>query len=98
MGRIKKYENLVRAVLLTHEATRSDDKLLYYWLLREEGFDTEIPLSRFLIGSNFPNWESVTRCRRKLQEKFPELRPEKNEQDRRRDLEEEFIKYARENE
>lgn len=97
MGRIKNYENLVRAVLLTHEATRSDDKLLYYWLLREEGFDTEIPLSRFLIGSNFPNWESVTRVRRKLQEKFPELRPEKPEQDRRRDLEEEFIEYARGN-
>lgn len=95
MSRISNYENIVHTILLTHEATRADDKLLYYWLLREEGYSTEISLSTFLIGSNYPNWESVTRCRRKLQEKFPELRPDKPEQDRRKSLEEEFIDYAR---
>lgn len=98
MGRPNLYENVVRTILLTREATRADDKLLYYWLLREEGFNTEIPLSQFLIGSNFPNWESVTRCRRKLQEKFPELRPSEGDQIRRKELEDEYVEYARGNE
>ncbi|MBR5285289.1 MAG: hypothetical protein IKU30_00170 [Clostridia bacterium] len=98
MSRISKYENVVRAILLDKTATRSDDKLLYYWVLREEGFYTGITLVSYLCGDHnkYPNYDSITRIRRKLQEKHPELRPSKNDQIRRQEAEEDFIEYARE--
>ena len=96
MGRISKYENVVRYILMNKAATRSDDKLLYFWVLREEGFNTRISIENYLLGDTYPNYDSITRVRRKLQEKYPELRPEKNEQIRRQEAEEDFIEYARE--
>lgn len=96
MGRISKYENVVRCVLMQKAATRSDDKLLYYWVLRAEGFSTGIALETFLLSGNYPNYDSISRVRRKLQEKYPELRPPKNDQIRRQEAEEDFIEYARE--
>lgn len=95
MSRISKYENVVLFILSNREATRSDDKLLYYWVLRDEGYSTDVSLEHFLLGGEFPNYDSITRCRRKLQEKYPELRPAKNEQIRREEAEEDFRRYAR---
>lgn len=96
MSRISKYENLVLCILLDKEEARADDKYLYYWVLREEGFSTHISIENYLLGnSSYPNYDSITRCRRKLQEKYPELRPAKNEQIRREEAEEDFRAYAR---
>ena len=99
-GRISKYEHIVAYILNRYEGTRGDDKLLYYWVLREEGFNTKLSLEAFLLGSfhgsNFPNFDTITRVRRKLQEKYPELRPPKGDQIRREDAEQEYLDYARE--
>ena len=96
MSRVSKYENIVHSILLDKVATRSDDKLLYYWVLSEEGFNVNVSLYRYLLnGDNFPNYDSITRCRRKLQAKYPELRPAKNEQIRREEAEQDFRAYAR---
>lgn len=96
MGRISKYENVVRCILMSKAATRSDDKLLYFWVLREEGFNTRISIENYLLSDTYPNYDSITRVRRKLQEKYPELRPPKGDQIRRQEAEEDFIEYARE--
>ena len=96
MARISKYENVVRFILLDKAATRSDDKLLYFWVLREEGFNTRISIENYLLSDTYPNYDSISRVRRKLQEKYPELRPPKNDQIRRQEAEEDFIEYARE--
>lgn len=96
MGRISKYENLVHVILTHYEETRSDDKRLYYRVLVDEGYDTGVSLYRYLMNSeDFPNYDSITRIRRKLQERFPELRPAKNEQIRRDEAEKDFRAYAR---
>lgn len=96
MSRIKKYENVVRYILTNYEATRSDDKLLYYWVLHEEGFNTGISIDRYLLSaSDYPNYDSISRIRRRLQAQFPELLPVKNEQIRRQEAEEDFRAYAR---
>ena len=96
MARVKKYEAVVYHILKTYKATRSDDKLLYYWFLREEGFSTKLTIESYLLGSNnYPNYDSITRCRRKLQETHPSLRPPKNEQKRRDEAEKDFRAYAR---
>lgn len=97
MSRISKYENVVHAILLDKAATRADDKLLYFWVLRMEHFFTGVTLEEFLLSdAGYPNYDSITRCRRKLQEKYPELRPPKNVQIGRDEVEKEFIEYARE--
>ena len=94
MGRISKYEDTVLSVLQEHRDSRGDDKILYYWVLKALGFDTQVSMARFLFNPEYPNWESVTRVRRKLQEKHPELTSENDK--RRRDLaEEDFLEYAR---
>lgn len=96
MARVKKYEAVVYHILKTYKATRSDDKLLYYWVLREEGFSTKLSIESYLLGSNnYPNYDSITRCRRKLQETHPSLRPPKNELKRRDETEKDFRAYAR---
>lgn len=96
MARVKKYEAVVYYILKTYKATRSDDKLLYYWFLREEGFSTKLTIESYLLGNNnYPNYDSITRCRRKLQETYPFLRPPKNEQERRDEAEKDFRAYAR---
>lgn len=95
MGRISKYEEIVLPLLMFDEKTRGDDKYLYLSVLRKLGFDTQVTLYRFLTSPEFPNWESITRVRRKLQEQYPDLRPAENVQ-RSRDLaEEDFLDYAR---
>lgn len=95
MGRISKWEAKILPILEKYPVTRGDDRILYYWVLREEGFDLSVPLSRFLLGVDYPNWETVTRVRRKLQEKYPELLPPTNEHLAREKAEEDFKKYAR---
>lgn len=96
MARISRYENTVLYVLRRYAQTRADDKLLYFWVLREEGYFTGVSLEHFLLSDEYyPNYDSITRCRRKLQEKYPELRPAKNEQVRRDEAEKDFRAYAR---
>ena len=69
-------------------------------MLREEGFNTKLSLEAFLLGSfhgsNFPNFDTITRVRRKIQEMNPDLRPPKGDQIRREDAEQEYLDYARE--
>ena len=95
MGKISQYENLVKAILTGYEDTRSNDKLLYLRLLRAEGYNTKISLDEYLRFDGFPNYDSISRVRRKLQERFPELRPAKNEQIRRDEAEKDFRAYAK---
>lgn len=97
MGRISKYDNVVLCILNEHVSARNDDNVLYYHFLRAEGFSTRMSLENFLLGDSlyYPKFETITRVRRKLQEKYPELRPTKNEQIRRDEAEEDFRRYAR---
>lgn len=95
MARVSKYEPIVLNILTNHAEARDDDRRLYYWVLRSMGFDTNIPLSMFLSNPAYPNWESVTRVRRKLQERYRDLAPSKNVKIMREEAEEDFLNYAR---
>lgn len=94
MGRINKWEDKVKRILEEHPAAREDDRALYYWILKDEGFDVTVSIARFLMGTGYPNYETISRVRRKLQEKYPEL-AENNIKTMRAKAEEEFISYAR---
>lgn len=95
MGRISKWEKIVKPILEEYPAARSDDRVLYYWILKKMGFDLSVSVSRFLLSEGFPNYETVTRVRRKLQEKHPELSEPSNVQMMRDNAQEEFLDYAR---
>lgn len=95
MERLTKWEDLIERILEKYMAARSDDRVLYYWILRELGFDTGISLSFFLLSEGYPNFETVTRVRRKVQKKHPELLPPENTQVMRMGAEEDYKQYAR---
>lgn len=104
--RLKKIEPIVESILVTHPETRNSDMLLYRrYVLDKTGIDIlqAISIEEF---KNLPKYESVTRCRRKLQEQERKLiamggvpihtvLPYEEVEARRKELEAEYEEYAR---
>lgn len=95
---MKDHMNVVEAVLKAHPETRDDDMKLYVWIISEICPEVmKQPFAKVLWYHNnhgLPSYESVTRARRKLQEKNPELRGKKYE--KRMMNQDEYIKrYGR---
>lgn len=92
-------ENDIEAILLNDPFTRADDMLLYLEYLRRIGAagDLAAVLSdrKYRIAYGIAPYETVSRVRRKLQEKHKDLRPSKDYIECRRRNEKEFRKYAR---
>lgn len=68
---IEKIENVVLELLEKVPAFRSDDYLLYCAVVKRSGIDTSAPFREILIHHkelNLPNFKSVERARRKIQE------------------------------
>jgi len=59
-------KDAVEEVLKTDERSRDDDKYLILTVLRKMGFNVFIPFEKLDV---MPSFESITRCRRKFQEK-----------------------------
>lgn len=98
MSKLNKLEPVVKQVLTEYEETRSDDFKLIYAVYRElDFFHTtrelfyEIMMNHKLY--NLPPFESITRCRRKLQKDYPELANEKTKEKRLNETAE-YIDYA----
>jgi hypothetical protein len=91
-------EAMVLEVLQEVEAARSDDYILFAEII--ERFYPEvgmIPFRTALVMHNemaVPSYESITRVRRKVQRKFPELASERAKARRER-LEGIYKEYAR---
>ena len=94
MPRLLNIEQGLTEILRTKEETRSNDKLLYKAFLEYKGYDTDISLCDFLESTDYPNLESVRRCRQKIQVKHPELRPPEEEQMVRNMMQSEYREYA----
>lgn len=97
MARIKLIEPIVEEALINEPATRADNFLLYIAVLKKF-IDTNMSLeavfqNHVLLG--IPSLESITRCRRKIQEEHPELRNIATEQIRLEEMEE-YIEYSKE--
>ena len=90
----KKVEARVRVILENDPKTRDDDNLLFLEYCAMAGVDIHKSF-RELMLDNIPSRESVTRCRRKIQEKDESLRGTRKIQRVRRELEEEYREYAR---
>lgn len=58
-------KDTVEEILKTDERSRSDDKWLIIQTLRKMGFEVFVPYQKL---ESMPSFESITRCRRKIQE------------------------------
>lgn len=100
MAKLISTEKVVLSVLEESKAARQDDYVLM-WLVcnKIKPEIVDMPFSYVLYhhkSLGLPNWETVTRCRRKIQEKRPDLcEPDTTRQ--RRKEEKEYIEYARNN-
>lgn len=72
MADIKKLKDMVAAVLERYPAARNNDRLLVCFVYeRFFGVRTHDSFFDVMNSSNLPSHESITRCRRKLQEEMP---------------------------
>lgn len=95
---------LVKEILTTEPATREDDYLLWLRVIQIvaernniHDFTKTMRVESFLLMtkfSRFPNFESVSRTRRKAQEENPELRAGVDARRARAELETEYRAFA----
>ena len=97
MAKIHQVEPIVQRALMANPATRKDNFILYIEVLRYY-IDTRMPMEEVFKRHKelrIPALETITRCRRKLQERYPIYRDEKATAIREEE-EKEFIEYAHE--
>ena len=102
---LKKLKNIVVEILRENKETRGDDDILYKYVLIKinvlsgnKNLIVKIQVGTFFDirkRYGFPSYESVSRCRRKAQEEFPDLRPPKKIQEARRMQEEMFYDFSK---
>lgn len=93
MARINIIEPLVEEALINNKACRGDNFILYLEVLKKY-IDTNLSLKDVFLHHKelgIPALETITRCRRKLQERNPELRA--NEEVRKQE-EKYYVDYA----
>lgn len=95
--KLKTIQKNVKDTLEVFPETRASDKLLYYRLLQKVSPDTlSMAVGSYLVDRHVkvPSIESVGRARRKIQELYPHLRPNKVVQEHRAQKEQEYREYA----
>lgn len=101
----KTVEQDITPILKESEAARCDDMALYanyaYTKIAKLNYGAGwlqkiFSDRRFRIIHGIAPYETVSRVRRKLQEKYEDLRPNKEYQEERKRVEVEYKKYARE--
>lgn len=97
--KIDNVEKLVKQALIKNKSARDDDHLLY--------IEVVYIIDPGLVNVNFmmnfknarqlglPPFESVSRARRKLQEKYPELRATSKVENARKEKQMEFEEYSK---
>ena len=78
---MKDYYNIVKNILVKDEAARDDDMYLYALVVGQTGLvSAEATFYEVMVYAKYmklPSYESVSRARRKVQEKEPDLRGSK---------------------
>lgn len=105
MKKLLNITKVVKEILEERPSTRDDDNLLWLEVLRAAVRDwkygskmTDLTLAYVLTSIHrlgLPSFASVSRARRKLQEKYPELRGTRTTQEKRKEREAVYEEYAR---
>ena len=95
---IQKTEELVYQSLTTNKYARQDDFILYGAVLKKLGVDLHESLGAFLSTAKqkgyIPSFETVSRCRRKLQA-YNHALVDEDAQKERKEAQERFKEYSR---
>lgn len=87
---------MVEKILKDYPGTREDDRELIKTLYgKYYGIDYYQPWGSVIKNKNLPSFESIRRCRQKIQEKDESLRGSKKSEDARLDMQEEYLEYVR---
>lgn len=102
MKKLMNTTKVVKAILEEAPETRDSDYLLWLRTIEQTTPASEyaLPFAYVVRNINFlglPNYETISRVRRKLQEKYPELRGTKRKRAYREKNEERFIKFSKAN-
>lgn len=95
MKKIYFIEPIVKEALTNNPQTRGDNFLLYNEVLKQY-VDTRHSFEFICekhVELGIPSLETITRCRRKLQEKNPDLRDKKSAE-LRQDIKQDYINYS----
>lgn len=96
-----KLKNIVKDTLTNIEKTRNDDYMLTYFVIKKYLDEKNIKIEYFYQIMMFhktyglPSIESITRARRLLQRKYPELRADREIEKIRAKEEERYRELAR---
>ena len=96
-----KLKNIVKDTLTNIERARNDDYILTYFVIKKYLDDKDIKIDYFYQIMMFhktygiPSIESITRARRLLQRKYPELRADREVEKIRAKEEERYRELAR---
>lgn len=97
MGKIQSMHIKVERILELCPKTRDNDCLLVGTIYKNYyDFDVNTRLARdMLLSDKLPSWETITRCRRKVQEERPDLRGSREARERRMTNQKSMLEYAR---
>lgn len=100
MRDLRRIQEIVELCLRENEATRQSDKYLYYCVTKKlDERLLDMTMRVFLLEGKalgFPEFDSVSRARRKVQAKYPELQSVARIEKMRASREKQFRKYAKE--
>ena len=95
MNDLKKINDIVNTILLNDEQARNSDAYLFTQVVQYVSpFLYSMPFCAAMTDPNMPSYESVSRARRKLQEKNPELQATVAVKEKREENIDEYLKYA----
>lgn len=94
---LNNYEEQVKEILMKYPETRGSDGKLYSIYLKKNMVGTP---NVFLFFDNFASYgvaqmETVSRCRRKLQAKYPDLQADELVKNRRKEAQITFIDWSK---
>lgn len=77
METLKRIHDLVRAELTENPAARKSDITLIQGVFKRQGIDTSKSFEQLAASGDLRQMESITRARRKIQAKSPELKDDR---------------------
>lgn len=94
MGRLKRMQDKVEYILEKHPLTRDDDKMLICAVYSHfYNVDMREEFGSVMLNDKLPSFETIRRCRQKVQEENELLRGKRDKD--RIDLQKEYLAYAK---
>lgn len=97
--KIKNYENIVRRILEHDIEARNDDFILYLKMCHQLGIKTSNSMYELMIHHKeygLPAFETVSRCRRKLQKQYEWLGSDTKTVRQRQEQQDKIMEYISE--